>query len=92
MIPMPVELSTLQQILHLPPDAMVDLVETVGQAAQMNIPLSLSEKYKMIVASIMMADACSIFEQCGCKINIKITNPAWIKPMIYNTDRENHHE
>lgn len=89
---MPVELSTLQQIIHLPPDNMIDLIETVGHAAQMNIPLRLSEKDKILVACIMLNHAGSMLEQCGCKLNIKIINHTWTEPIIYNTtDEENPH-
>ncbi len=87
---MPIEINTLQSILNLPPDNMMDLVETVGHAAQMNIPLRLSPKDKVLIACTMLNHASSMLEQCGCKINVKITNQIWIEPIIYNTtDEEN---
>lgn len=89
---MPIEINTLQSILNLPPNNIMDLIDTVGHAAQLNRSLSFSPKDKVLAACTMINHATSMLEQCNCKINIKITNPIWIKPITYNTDQENPHE
>lgn len=83
---MGIEINTLQQILLLPLNDMLDLVDTVGHAAQLNTSLQLSKIDKIMVAYLMMNHAISLFEQCDCEININITNSKWEKPNTYNTD------
>lgn len=82
---MPIEINTLQQILHLSPNDIMDLIDTVGHAAQLNRPLLSSPKDKILIAFAMLNHANSMLEQCSCKIDLKVTHPTWDTEVLYNT-------
>jgi hypothetical protein len=64
---------------------MLDLVETVGMATQLNIPLSVLPSDKIAIACRMLYHANAILEQCGCEVTTIIKNPTWTQPVIYTT-------
>lgn len=88
MILMPIELHTFEQVLNLSPKHMMDLLETVGAAAILNGPLAVIPDNKIAAALIMLSYANTMLEQCGCKIDTKITNTSWTSPSIYKTNVE----
>ncbi len=82
---MPVEPHTFQQVLNLSPQHMLDLVETVGAAALLNASLIIAPESKVAIAIVMLSYVNTMLEQCDCKIETQINNPAWIEPAIYKT-------
>lgn len=92
MILMPVEPHTFHQILHLNPNDILDLVDTVGVATSLNPNLILSPKEKIMIACVMLNYANIMLEQCGSKVKTVINNPDWTEPATYQTsvnDSEN---
>lgn len=82
---MSVESHTFQQVLNLSPEHILDLVETVGIATMFNTSLEIAPNSKISVALVMLANANTMLEQCGCGIDIKISNPIWTNPARYKT-------
>lgn len=87
-IPLPVEPNTFKQVLELPPEIMLELVETVGIAAISNSQLASIPKNKITVAIAMMANANAMLEQCSCKIETTISHQSWTTPETYKTGME----
>lgn len=87
-IPTSVEPHLFQQVLNLPPEHILDLVETVGVAAILSPPLAKTQEDKIAVAFVMLANANTMLEQCGCKVDTKITNKTWTHPSAYQTNME----
>lgn len=87
---MSVEINTFNQILELPSETVLELVETVSLAAVMSPLLALSPKDKMSAALTMVGFAHSMLEQCGCEIEMKISNNLWTHPLEYKTGGEPH--
>lgn len=83
---MPVEPHIFQQVVELMPLDMLELISTVGAAAQLNIPLIASSHDKVAIACIMLSHASAMLEQCGCTIETTINNPNWINPIIYKKE------
>jgi hypothetical protein len=86
---MQVELHTFQQIMKLTPSDMLELVATVGTAAQLSNPLYISPYDKILVAHTMLHHANTMLEQCGCIIETTIKNPNWADFISYKTKTNN---
>lgn len=85
-IRMSVEPHMLRQVICLPTEHILDLIETVGAASVLNTPLAADPDNKIIAAFVMLTYANTMLEQCGCKIDTKIDNQMWTQPSIYITE------
>lgn len=83
---MSVEQHTFLQILFLPSEHILELIETVGAASVLSAPLGVDQDYKIAAAFVMMAYANTMLEQCGCEIDTKIANDKWTQPATYQTE------
>ena len=84
-IPLSVEPHTFKQVIELPPETMVELLETVCMAARMSPGLALVPNSKIAIACTMMANANAMLEQCGCTIDTTIKNKTWTNDATYKT-------
>lgn len=84
-IPLSVEPNTFKQVLELPPKTMLELIETVSVAAIMSPGLAIAPNDKIAIACIILANANTMLEQCGCDIDITIKNKAWTTDATYKT-------
>ncbi len=84
-IPLSVEPNTFKQVLELPPETMLELIETVCIAMLMSPGLAIAPNSKIAIACTMLANANSMLEQCGCKIDTTIKNKAWTTDATYKT-------
>jgi len=88
-IPLSVEPNTFKQVLELPPETMLELIETVSIAAMMSSGLTLAPHDKIAIACTMLANANVMLEQCGCEIDTTIKNKAWTNNATYKTGMDN---
>jgi len=84
-IPLSVEPNTFKQVIELPPETMLELIETVSVAAMMSSNLALAPNDKIAIACTMLANANAMLEQCGCEIDTTIKNKAWTNNATYKT-------
>lgn len=84
-IPLSVEPNTFRSVVELPPETMLELIETVSVAAMMSPRLALSSHDKIAIACTMLANANQMLEQCGCEIDTTIKNKAWTQDAAYKT-------
>lgn len=82
---MSVEPNLFKQILALPPEIILELVETVSVAAVLSPLLVLSPQDKIAAALMMIANAHEMLEQCCCNIDTEISNPKWTHSIKYRT-------
>ena len=87
-IPLSVEPNTFKQVLELPPETMLELIETVNVAALMSPGLAIAPSSKITIACTMLANANAMLEQCGCEIDTTIKNKAWTTDATYKTGME----
>ncbi|RLC89115.1 MAG: hypothetical protein DRJ03_00740 [Chloroflexi bacterium] len=84
--PLSVEPNTFKQVLELPPETMLELIETVSVGAMMSAKLALAPHDKIAIACTMLANANTLLEQCGCQIDTTIKNKTWTQDATYKTE------
>jgi len=85
---MPVEPNTFKSVLNLPPESILELVETVNAGVLLNINLPTAPHDKLTIASSMLSSAVKLFEQLGCDVDITIFNSLWTSAAKYKTNTE----
>jgi len=82
---MAIEPNTFQALRQLDGESFKDLVETVGLAGLLNVPMVINPQIKIVTASMMMGFAFTMLEHCGCKISCEIRNDIWDESQKYRT-------
>lgn len=85
---MSIEQRTFNQIVKLMPGDLMELVDIIGNAAQLSTPLAVSPHNKVLTACVMISHANAMLEQCGCKVEVTISNPTWTDTATYKTEMD----